>query len=71
MFDPEESEAQRWLAWAVGRAQGWACTDSELIGRISAVLAGAEREETVRELERRIPIWRPSGSLIYATRWQS
>jgi hypothetical protein len=60
VFDPEEFDRYRWLEWAVGRASGWACGDDELIGRLSPELAGAEREETLRELERRIAIWESS-----------
>src|SRR4051794_38909069 len=49
VFHPAEAEAGQWLAWAVDRAQGWACSDAELIGRLDADLAGAKREETLRE----------------------
>lgn len=59
MFEPGEFEAPRWLAWAVDRAHGWACNDAELVGRLGPDLAGAEREETLREIERRIAIWEP------------
>jgi hypothetical protein len=59
VFSPEEFERYGWLAWAVDRAPGWACDDAELIRRLSPELAGGEREETLRELERRVVIWEP------------
>ncbi len=57
VFDAEEYEARRWLRWAIARAQGWALTDVELIARLDVALAGSEREDTLRELERRLMIW--------------
>ena len=57
MFDETEFEARRWLRWAVDRAHGWALSDAELLTRLNVGLAGREREETLREIERRIVIW--------------
>lgn len=57
MFDVTEFEARRWLRWAVERAQGWALSDVEVLARLDVGLAGPEREETLREIERRVVIW--------------
>jgi hypothetical protein len=60
MFDVQDFEARRWLRWAVDRSQGWALTDAELLARLDVRLAGREREETLREIERRVVIWEPA-----------
>lgn len=57
MFDVKDFEARRWLRWTVDRAQGWALSDAELLSRLDVGLAGPGREETLREIERRIAIW--------------
>lgn len=57
MFDVKDFEARRWLRWAVDHAQGWALSDAELLSRLDVGLAGREREETLREIERRVLVW--------------
>jgi hypothetical protein len=57
MSGAEDLEARHWLGWTLASAPNWAIDDGELLARLDVGLAGAEREETLCEIERRLTIW--------------
>jgi hypothetical protein len=57
LTEVEDFERWRWLEWSVEHASAWALTDDELLEKLDVGLRSMAREQTLREIERRMMVW--------------